>query len=130
MLVNERGKVGKGAREGLPEQELKALRAFYQAMEPFEQLRHDMPLQYVRTFMLVCLDPGLSVTEYAQRAGVSQTVMSRHLLDIGDRNRYMGPGFGLITKRTNPMNLRQQEVLLTDKGKQVAHKMARTLMTV
>ena len=68
--------------------------------------------------------------DYANRAGISQTVMSRHLLDIGERNRHMEPGFGLVTKRANPMNLRQQEVSLTDKGRAVAMKMIRALRTV
>jgi DNA-binding MarR family transcriptional regulator len=115
--------------DGLPDDEVKLMSAFYQALEPFAQIRHDMPMQYVKSFMLVCMEPGLSVIDYANRAGVSQTVMSRHLLDIGDRNRYMGPGFGLITKRQDPMNLRRQEVHLTEKGKQVAHKMVRALRT-
>jgi DNA-binding MarR family transcriptional regulator len=82
-------------------------------------------MQYVRTFMLVCVEPGLGVMECANRAGVSQTVMSRHLLDIGDRNRYMEPVFGLVTKRQDPMNLRRWEVHLTEKGRQVAHKIIR-----
>jgi DNA-binding MarR family transcriptional regulator len=118
-----------GARDGLKEDDTKLMRAFYLALEPFEQIRHDMPMQYVRTFMLVCMEPGLSVMEYANRAGVSQTVMSRHLLDIGERNRHMEPGFGLVTKRQDPMNLRRWEVLLTEKGRQVAHKMMRSLRT-
>jgi DNA-binding MarR family transcriptional regulator len=116
-------------RHELPEDDIKLMRAFHQALEPFEQIRHDMPMQYVRTFMLVCMEPGLSVIEYASRAGVSQTVMSRHLLDIGDRNRYLQPGFGLVTKKQDPMNLRRWEVLLTERGRQVAHKMIRALRT-
>jgi DNA-binding MarR family transcriptional regulator len=103
------------------------MRAFYRALEPFEHIRRDMPMQYVRTFMLVCIEPGLGVMEYADRAGVSQTVMSRHLLDIGERNRHMEPGFGLVIKRQDPMNLRRWEVLLTEKGRQVARKMMRSL---
>jgi DNA-binding MarR family transcriptional regulator len=41
----------------------------------------------------------------------------------------MEPGFGLVTKRHAPMNFRRSEVLLTDKGRQVAHKMIRALRT-
>jgi DNA-binding MarR family transcriptional regulator len=118
-----------GGRDGLKEDDIRLMRAFYRALEPFEHIRHDMPMQYVRTFMLVCMEPGLSVNEYADRAGVSQTVMSRHLLDIGERNRHMAPGFGLVIKRQDPMNLRRWEVLLTEKGRQVAHKMMRALRT-
>jgi hypothetical protein len=37
------------------------------------------------------------VVDYAKRAGVSVSVMSRHLLDIGERNRHMEEGFRLVT---------------------------------
>lgn len=113
----------------LSDEDTKLLRAFNKALKPFEELRHDMPLQYVRTFMLVATEPGLGVTEYANKAGVTQTVMSRHLLDIGERNRHMEPGFGLVEKRYT-LNLRQSEILLTEKGIDVARKMARALKGV
>ena len=35
--------------------------------------------------------------------------MSHNLLDIGERNRHMEEGFGLVTARNNPMNLREKE---------------------
>jgi hypothetical protein len=37
-------------------------------------------------------------------------------LDIGERNRHMEEGFGLVAARNNPMNLRKKEYFLTDKG--------------
>jgi hypothetical protein len=77
MRGNNRVGLSAGSRDGLKEDDIKLLRAFYQALVPFERIRHDMPMQYVRTFMLVCMKPGLGVNEYASRAGVSQTVMSR-----------------------------------------------------
>ncbi len=92
------------------------------SLEPFRALRATMPLQYVYAFLLVAEEEGLGVGEYAQRAGVSVSVMSRHLLDIGDRNRHMEEGFGLVTYRANPVNLRQHEYMLTDKGRALLHK--------
>jgi DNA-binding MarR family transcriptional regulator len=86
-----------------------------------------MPLQYVTTFLLVALNEGRGVTEYAEMAGVSQSVMSRHLLDIGERDRYMEKGFGLITYRPNPFELRKHEVFLTDKGRALAHEIVRQM---
>jgi DNA-binding MarR family transcriptional regulator len=84
-----------------------------------------MPLQYVTAFLLVCHEEGMGVGDYAERAGVSVSVMSRHLLDIGDRNRHMEEGFGLVTYRANPMELRKHEYMLTDKGRALAHKILR-----
>jgi DNA-binding MarR family transcriptional regulator len=111
----------------LPEEQLKVMRAIALATETFMSVRREMPLQYLRSFLLVVMYPGKSVIEYARLAGVSQTVMSRHLLDIGDRARDRSAGFGLVTTRPNPWNQREKQVLLTEKGKQIAHKMARAL---
>jgi hypothetical protein len=57
------------------------------ALENFRAIRLTMPLQYVISFLLVASDEGKSVSDYAEKAGVSLSVMSRHLLDIGDRIR-------------------------------------------
>jgi DNA-binding MarR family transcriptional regulator len=47
--------------------------------------------------------------------------VSRNPLDIGERNRYMEEGFGLVAARNNPMNLREKEYYLTDKGRALLH---------
>ena len=111
----------------LSEGEQKGVRQLLGALEAFFSLRETMPAQYIRAFLLVAEKEGLGVVDYARRAGVSMSVMSRHLLDIGERNRHMEPGFGLVIKRQDPMNLRRWEVLLTEKGRQVARKMMRSL---
>jgi DNA-binding MarR family transcriptional regulator len=87
-----------------------------------KELRRDIPAQYITSFLLVVEEEGLSVNEYAERAGVSKSVMSRHLLDIGDRTRHMEPGFGLITSRPKQEDYRTHEVLLTAKGRAMAER--------
>jgi DNA-binding MarR family transcriptional regulator len=79
-----------------------------------------MPLQYITAFLMVARAEGKSVTEYAEIAGVSTSVMSRHLLDIGDRSRTHEPGYGLVTSRPNPTELRRHEIFLTPKGRALA----------
>jgi DNA-binding MarR family transcriptional regulator len=111
-----------GARQSLNEDEKRTVKGALMALEPFRELRHEMPLQYVVAFLLVAEEEGLGVTEYAKRAGVAQSVMSRHLLDIGDRDRKKNEGFGLVHKRQDPMNLRVQRVFLTDKGRVIARR--------
>ena len=93
----------------------------------FKDIRHTMPLQYVTAFLLVAQEEGLGVGDYAKRAGVSMTVMSRHLLDIGERNRSMTEGFGLVTYRANPMELRKHEYKLTERGKSLVRKLVSAL---
>jgi DNA-binding MarR family transcriptional regulator len=58
---------------------------------------------------------------------MSLSTMSRNLLDMGDRNRHMEKGFGLVTSRNKPMNLREKEYFLTDKGRAVIFQITRQL---
>jgi DNA-binding MarR family transcriptional regulator len=114
-------------RQALSAEEKKELRKLLAALEPFRTLRPTMPLQYVVAFLLVALEEGRGVGEYGRKAGVSQSVMSRHLLDIGDRNRYMEEGFGLITQRPDPLELRKHQVMLSNRGKAVAQQIVRVM---
>jgi DNA-binding MarR family transcriptional regulator len=114
-------------RQSLDEDTKNAMHDMLAALEPFRALRQTMPLQYIVSFLLVALDEGRGVNEYAERAGVGTSVMSRHLLDIGERNRHMEEGFGLVTQRPDPMELRKHQMMLTPKGRAVAHQIARHL---
>jgi DNA-binding MarR family transcriptional regulator len=105
------------ARTPIEGEDKRAATSLFNAMREFMRERGDMPAQYILSFLLVAMEEGQSVTDYARAAGVSNSVMSRHLLDIGDRNRQMDKGFGLVTARPNPMELRKHEYFLTPKGK-------------
>src|SRR6266436_1771497 len=114
-------------KQQLDVEEKEVLRCLLAALEPFHALRLTMPLQYVYAYLLVALNEGKGVNEYGRQAGVSLSTMSRHLLDIGDRDRYMDPGLGLVTQRPDPMELRKHRVTLTTKGIALAHRLVRTL---
>lgn len=113
------------ARKELPDQQKAAMDGILGVLDPFFEIRDTMPLQYLKAFLLVARKEGLGVVDYAQQAGVSMSVMSRHLLDIGERSRHMEKGFGLVTYRSNPMELRKHEYYLTDKGRALAYRLAR-----
>lgn len=113
--------------KGFSDNERRAGRRLLGALEAFRELRQTMPMQYVIAFLLVAMDEGKSVGAYAIEAGVSPSVMSRHILDIGDRNRDREPGFGLVVTKPNIMNLREHTVHLSDKGRALFHKLARQL---
>jgi hypothetical protein len=100
------------------------IRAQRRTVEPWREIRQTMPLQYVYSFLLVAERPGLPVLEYARIAGVAQTVMSRHILDLGPRNRKMQPGFGLLETRQDQQDLRVHTVHLTRKGEQLKRRLA------
>jgi hypothetical protein len=82
-----------GVRQSLSDDEKRSTKGLITALETFRELRRDMPLQYVYSFLLVAEEEGLGVNEYAKKAGVSSSVMSRHLLDIGEEDRNHNPGF-------------------------------------
>jgi DNA-binding MarR family transcriptional regulator len=107
--------------------EYDTLKGMLAAIEAFRAIRPTMPLQYVVAFLLVAMEEGLGIGDYAKRAGVSMSVMSRHILDIGDRNRHMEEGFGLVTSKQSPMELRKNEVYLTPKGRTLMHQIVRQL---
>jgi DNA-binding MarR family transcriptional regulator len=111
----------------LPEEELMLVRNLLGALEPFFQLKGTLPTRCIQAFLLVAEEEGLSVNEYARRANMSMSTMSRNLLDIGERNRHMEKGFGLVASRNNPMNLREKEYYLTDTGRALLHSITRQL---
>lgn len=114
-------------KRGLPDEDLLAVKKLAGALQVFSNERGTMPMQYVESLLLVAEEEGLSVTDYAKRADVSVSVMSRHLLDIGKRNREMKPGFGWVDYRNNPMELRKKEYFLSDKGRALIHQFKRQL---
>jgi DNA-binding MarR family transcriptional regulator len=107
------------------EDDTRAMRGVLSWMDAFKEIRHTMPLQHAYTFMLVALEEGLGVSEYAERANVAQTVMTRHLLDIGLQTRTREPGLGLVMQRPAPMDMRKHQAFLTPKGKALLHKLLR-----
>lgn len=104
----------------LPEDGKRVIRHLQSASEPFRSVRPPMLFEHVWTFLMVAVDEGRSVGEYAERAGVSNSVMSRHLLDLGIRNRPTDKGYGLIEHRPKPLELRKHEVYLTAQGRALA----------
>jgi DNA-binding MarR family transcriptional regulator len=109
----------------LADNEKQGIRALMAALEPFFEIRGDMPAQYIAAFLHVAMDEGKGVSTYAERAGVSKSVMSRHLHDIGDADRAGKEGFGLVEHRPHPVELRIVEVYLTTKGRALAHRILR-----
>lgn len=124
----EWGTMPNGSRSTLTEEERRGLATLLNALEPFFAERETIPAQLIKSFLIAAMHEGEGVTELGKRAGVSQSVMSRHLLDIGDRNRHMQEGFGWVTHKTDPMELRKREVVLTHKGTALVHKVLRALL--
>ena len=121
MLASNKGKAT------LSEEELEAFRRLFLALQPFRDLNPSMPLSHITAYLLVGLDEGKGVADYAKKIDLSPTVMTRNLLDIGDRNRQREPGLGLITSERDVFDLRKHNSSVTPKGKSVAHRVATAL---
>jgi DNA-binding MarR family transcriptional regulator len=113
--------------QSLTDAEKHTLSNIMTALAPFRILNPNMPMQYVTAFLLVALKQGESVTEYARTAGVSQSLMTRHLANLGDINRHHGEGFNLVEKKDDPMDRRVKRARLTEKGQRVLGEMVRAL---
>jgi len=83
------------------------------ALEPVRE----MPVNKLMSLFTVATKEGLTVDDYAKRAGISPTTMSRHLLDLGEIDRTKQPGLGLVEGRTNVTNQREKVYGLTPKGR-------------
>jgi DNA-binding MarR family transcriptional regulator len=103
------------------------LKATLNALKPFRKLRETMPLQYVTAFLLVATEEHQNVSTYATRAGTSQSLMTRHLADLGTVNRYHEEGFGLVEAYDDLMDRRNRLIRLTAKGKHVVWEMCEAL---
>jgi DNA-binding MarR family transcriptional regulator len=78
-----------------------------------------MPLQYVTAFFSVATKEGQTVTEYARLLGASQSLMTRHLADLGEINRYHEAGYNPVQAKTDPLDRRNKRNELTAKGQRL-----------
>jgi hypothetical protein len=54
-------------------------------MDALRAVRRTMPIQHAYAFVLVAFEEGRGVSEYAERAGVTQAVMTRILFALGSK---------------------------------------------
>lgn len=113
----------------LPDQDATAVNALLRAIDPFFQMSGVISARSVQAFLLVASNEGAPVQEYARKAQMSASTMSRNLLDIGDRNRRGQPGYGLVAGRDNLENRRLKEYHLTDKGRSLIRKIGKQFAT-
>lgn len=100
-----------------PREQRYAASVLLDLVDLFFELRDRVPASYMATFLCIATTHGLTVAELAARRGVSGAVMSRHVGELGGRNRRGGTGLGLVTmiQRIHG-DRRERQVVLTDKG--------------
>jgi DNA-binding MarR family transcriptional regulator len=63
------------------------------------------------------------VGELAKLAGCAQSTMSRNLLDLGDHDRRMAPGAGLVVGKVSVENRRERVYSLSRQGRKLLDKL-------
>jgi DNA-binding MarR family transcriptional regulator len=96
-------------------------------MEAFRAIRRLMPLQHAYAFLLVALEQGLSVSEYATRVGVTQSVMTRILFSLASSSQGRAPGYKLVQQTTDLEDPRRTQTFLTGKGKVLVREILRVV---
>lgn len=122
LSSNLGAKMSSDFKPTLNDEERAYARALLAALEPFVADRKTMPMQYIMSFLRVCIEEGEGSTEYARRADISPTVMTRHLLDIGERNRAREEGFGWISQERDKHDLRRHTAKVTNPGRALLNK--------
>jgi DNA-binding MarR family transcriptional regulator len=82
-------------------------------------------MQHAYAFLLVASGEGLGVQEYAERAGVTQAVMTRILFALGSRSRGRERGYGLVQQSKDTKDSRKHQTFLTAKGTALMREIAR-----
>jgi DNA-binding MarR family transcriptional regulator len=95
------------------------------ALEPFVALNPTIPASYIISFLTVAEKEGLPVSEYAREVGVYKAVMTRHLLDLGERDRRGEEGMNIVEQRRDKQDLRVNRSFINEKGAALLSKVRR-----
>jgi len=91
-------------------------------LDVFREVNDIIPLQVIITFLVVAANPGISMTKVSDVIGRSMSTTSRHLLDLGDLNRFRKPGYRLINVVKDPDDRRRNNYYVNGRGSQLIRK--------
>jgi DNA-binding MarR family transcriptional regulator len=114
-----------GYKSLLSDEARQAAKALRLAIEPFVALNPNLPASYIISFLAVAEKEGRPVNEYANDVGVYKPVMTRHLLDLGERDRHGGEGMNIIEQRRDRQDLRINRSFINEKGAALLSKVRR-----
>ena len=114
-----------GYKSLLSDEVRQAAKALRLAIEPFVAMNPTIPASYIISFLTVAEKEGLPVSEYANEVGIYKAVMTRHLLDLGERDRHGGEGMNVIEQRRDKQDLRINRTFINEKGASLLSKVRR-----
>lgn len=98
---------------------MSALAKFYACIEEMRKIDPEMQAHTINIFVMVCMNPGITMKDLGNRLGVSQATMSRNIAALGKVHRLNRPGYDLLQAEEDPVERRRKVVNLTAKGKRV-----------
>jgi DNA-binding MarR family transcriptional regulator len=96
-----------------------SIRSLAEAIKRLRYLSPTMPVAEVHMFLVVSLNEGSSLGELAEIAEMKKSSASRYLLDLSDKTRAGGQGYGIVVREADPAELRKNQYSLSLKGKQL-----------
>lgn len=114
-----------GYKSLLSDETRQAAKALRLAIEPFVAQNPTIPASYIISFLTVAEKEGRPVSEYANEVGLYKAVMTRHLLDLGERDRHGGEGMNIITQTRDKKDLRINRTFINEKGAALLSKVRR-----
>jgi DNA-binding MarR family transcriptional regulator len=114
-----------GYKSLLSDEARQAAKALRLAIEPFIELNPNIPASYIVSFLTVAEKEGRPVSEYAQETGMYKAVMTRHLLDLGERDRRGEDGLQIVEQKRDRKDLRVNRSFISEKGAALLSKVRR-----
>jgi DNA-binding MarR family transcriptional regulator len=115
-----------GYKSLLSDETRQAAKALRLAIEPFVELNPTIPASYIISFLTVAEKEGRPVSEYANEVGVYKAVMTRHLLDLGERDRRGEEGMNIVEQKRDRKDLRVNRSFISEKGANLLSRVRRT----
>ena len=103
------------------------MRRVHRTLTIFRAISPAIPVQVVQTLVLVAINEGKTLGELVKLSGAQNSTMSRHTLDLSNRNRHGKPGHGLIERSKDNADLRATRFTLSPKGHALLNKIAQVM---
>lgn len=81
-----------------------------------------MPIQGLAALLTIAIEEGQNINSVADKTAMAQSAASRNISSLTDWDWRKKPGLNLVEYRTDPMNLSQKTLYLTDKGRSLIQK--------
>lgn len=106
----------------LTQEDKRNLRRLLDALNLFASLQPEhktkpLPLDMFRVFLTIAMNEGLGTLELAKHSKIVNTTVSRHIMDMGDLDRYQNEGLELVFQKLDVRDKRRHPTFLSPKGR-------------